>query len=126
MDTDEFPLRENCDPEVPEECFLWMLVALPQGKAGAPLIMPVEYLRLISKRLWECGARPAAAPIIKYRAPSGSRPHWMMSPGSWVPVDTPDPPKNPTQDMWDRLTMQQKEELRAIVEAQVAKAMNSD
>ena len=80
MSFNGFPLRENCDPTNPDEAFLWMLVALPY-QTGAQLVMPVEYLQMVSRRLWECGARPAAAPTIKYRPPSGSEPNWMSAPG---------------------------------------------
>jgi hypothetical protein len=109
----DFPVRETCDPNNPEEAFLWMLVALPHQK-GAPLIMPPEYLRLISKRLWDCGARPVEEPIIKYRRPGGTDPHWMMSPGSWVSLDAADPPANPSKAAWDSLTRQQKAEIFAL------------
>lgn len=90
-----------------------MLVALPMQK-GAPLIMPVEYLRQISRRLWECGARPVEQPMIKYRKPSGVDPHWMTAPGTWVSVDEPDPEANPAQEAWDKLTMDQKAHIRAL------------
>ena len=113
----EFPLRENCDPNNPEEAMLWMLVALPSQK-GAPLLMPVEYLRMMSKRLWDCGARPSADPVIKYRPPNGREPHWMVAPGTWVPVDEPDPPRQTTKEAWDKLSWQQKAELRAIANAE--------
>ena len=113
----EFPLRETCNPDNPEECFLWMLVALP-AQHGAPLIMPVEYLRMVSQRLWDCGARPTGVPVVKYRPPSGTDPHWMFAPGSWVPVSEPDPPRNDAKEAWNRLSWQQKAELRAIANAE--------
>jgi hypothetical protein len=105
-----FPFRETCNPDNPEEAFLWMLVALP-GQNGAPLILPVEYLRLVSKRLWECGARPVADPVIKYRAPTGTEPHWASAPGTWVAADTPDPVPHPAKKAVSLLTAQQKAEL---------------
>lgn len=111
----DFPLRENCDPAKPDEAFVWMLVGLP-GQNGAPLIMPVGYLRKISQRLWECGARPVEEPTIKYRKPTATDPHWMTSPGSWVPVDTPDPPRDEIGEALALMTAVQKGELLAALE----------
>lgn len=105
-----FPTRENCDPTNPYQAFLWMLVALPY-QSGAQLVMPVEYLQLISKRLWDCGARPAENPVIKYRPPSGSEPNWMTAPGLWVDVNDPDPAPNPIRSVVERLSQQQRAEL---------------
>lgn len=107
-----FPTKENCDPNNPYEAFLWMLVALPY-QTGAQLVMPVAYLQLISKRLWDCGARPAETAVIKYRPPSGSEPNWMTAPGTWVDVSEPDPSPNPIKQAIAGLTMQQKAELLA-------------
>lgn len=96
---EQIPTRENCNPNCPEEAFLWMLVGLP-NQNGAPLSWPVGYLRLVSRRMWDCGSRPAdcdrslkvdAAPVVKYRMPSNGSAHWLTSPGSWHSVDDPDP-----------------------------------
>lgn len=106
----KFPLRENCDPTNPEEAFLWMLVGLP-GMQGAPLPFPVEYLRQVSKRLWDCGARPSTEPAIKYRRPSSSEPNWLTSPGSWVAVDEPDDVRDPLGEALAAMTAVQKGEL---------------
>ena len=105
-----FPTQENCDPTNPYEAFLWMLVALPYQK-GAQLVMPVQYLQLISKRLWDCGARPGAEQVLKYRPPTGSEPNWMTAPGRWVDVSTADPAPNPIRQAIEGLTNQQKAEL---------------
>lgn len=105
-----FPTRENCNPEDPYQAFLWMLVALPY-QTGAQLVMPVPYLQLISKRLWDCGARPSVDPSIKYRPPTGSEPNWMTAPGSWVDMSEDDPTPNPIKQAVSALTMQQKAEL---------------
>jgi hypothetical protein len=89
---DVFPLRENCNPNDPYEAFLWMLVGLPgnadgSGTAlGGPLLMPVAYLRLISKRLWDLGARPVESPTLQYRPPTDTDPHWLYASGSWVDI----------------------------------------
>ncbi len=86
----DFPLRENCSPDDPEEAFVWMLVALP-GMKGGQLLMPVEYLKQISKRLWDCGARPVEEPVIEYQRPSGNEAHWLTSPGKWIPAGSGPP-----------------------------------
>ena len=84
-----FPTRGNCDPTNPYEAFLWMLVALP-NMPGGQLMVPVPCLQLISKRLWELGARPVEAPTKKYRPPKGRDSWWQGHPGYWIPVDAPE------------------------------------
>lgn len=106
----QFPTRDNCDPTNPQEAFLWMLVALP-GQNGAQLAMPVDYLQLVSERLWQCGARPVEEPTIKYQKPSATDPHWMTSPGCWTDLTTPDPVPRPAREALDRLSLQQRAEL---------------
>jgi hypothetical protein len=110
-----FPLRENCNPDDPYQAFLWMLVALPNMRGGQ-LVMPVEYLQLISKRLWDLGARPAAPPMLKYRKPATLDAHWMGAPGSWVDVNAPDmDPRTPARQAVDALLPVQKaEQLREL------------
>lgn len=106
-----FPTRENCDPDNPYQAFLWMLVALPYQNGGQ-LVMPVDYLQFVSKRLWDCGARPVADPVVKYRKPSGQEPNWMTHPGSWVDADAPDPPvARPVEQAVDGLAAQQQAEV---------------
>lgn len=106
-----FPTRENCDLENPRQAFLWMLVALP-GMRGAQMLMPVAYNQLVSEHLWKCGARPAADPVIKYQPPQANDPHWLTSPGRWVPLDAPEPPEsNPARRALNGLTPMQKAEL---------------
>lgn len=111
-----FPTRENCDPDNPEEAFLWMLVALPYQEGGQ-LVMPPPYLRMVSKRLWDCGARPAADPSIRYEPPTGVEPNWMTAPGTWVPADLPAQPRYTAVDVVAGLNSQQKAEFKAALEA---------
>lgn len=99
-----FPTRENCDPDDPWTAYLWALVAFP-GQNGGQLIMPVEYLQLVSKRLWDCFGPPKCTqcghveePKIKYRKPTAMEPHWLTSPGRWVPVDEPDTDPTPAAE----------------------------
>jgi len=107
----EFPTQHNCDPKKPTEAFLWMLVALP-GVNGAPLTAPISYNMMVSEHLWECGARPASQPIKKWQPPKATGPHWMTSPGRWVPLDHPDPePQHPADEALAKLSTQQRAEL---------------
>lgn len=112
-----FPTRENCDPSDPEEAFLWMFAALPHVK-GAPLIMPIEYYRAVSQRLWDLGARPAEEPTLEWIAPSASEPHWLTSPGRWVPAGSA--PKrtdrDQARDAVANMSLQQKAELLKVLE----------
>lgn len=90
MRDNEIPTREICNLEDPEEMFLWMFVALP-GLKGAPMLLPMEYYRGVSKRLYELGARLTEDATLKYQLPRSGDPHWISGMGQWVPLDTPDP-----------------------------------
>lgn len=105
------PTRETCDLNDPKEMFLWMFVAMP-GLNGAPLVMPIDYLMMLSEHMYECGARLTADPIKKYRPPASTEPHWATSPGTWVPIDAPDPVPDPVGDLLARMGNQQKAALR--------------
>ncbi len=105
-----FPTRDNCDPTNPYQAFLWMLVAMPYMK-GAQLVLPVDYLQFVSKRLWDCGARPAEDPKIKYRKPAATDANWLTSPGTWMDINDPDPePDRPVKVAVDALQTQQQAE----------------
>lgn len=114
-----FPVRENCDPANPSQAFLWMLVALP-GQNGAQLIMPVDYLQLVSKRLWDLGARPVEEPTLKYQRPAATDPHWMTAPGRWVDPGEEPPAQRPARRALDALTSPQRAELLAELLAEQA------
>ena len=74
--------------------------------------MPIVYLQLVSKRLWDLGARPTEQPVLKYRKPSNMDANWMTSPGDWVPADTPDDdPRSPARRAADSLMPIQKAEV---------------
>jgi hypothetical protein len=112
----EFPTRRNCDLTDPEEAFLWMFAALPMTR-GAPLIMPVQYWRQVSKRLWDLGARPSEEPLLEWIAPTATEPHWLTSPGRWVPAGT-GPSVTEEQEAAaavSKMSHQQKAELRAAL-----------
>ena len=114
----EFPTRANCDPNDPEEAFLWMFAALPHVK-GAPLIMPLEYYRAVSQRLWDLGVRPVEEPSLEWIPPSATEPHWLTSPGRWVPAGSA-PKRSEEQEARDavaKMSLQQKAELIKVLEA---------
>ena len=107
----DFPTRDNCDPTNPYQAFLWMLVAMPYQK-GAQLVLPVDYLQFVSKRLWDCGVRPVEDPVIKYQKPLATDANWLTSPGTWVPAGAPDrEPGRPVEIAVDSLQSQQQAEL---------------
>lgn len=113
----EFPTRENCDPTNPEEAFLWMFVALP-GLQGAPLLMPPDYYRLVSKRLWDLGCRPVEAPTLEWVPPSATEPNWMTSPGHWVAAGTRDLSEEQQAKLaLAKMSAQQRHELLQALEA---------
>lgn len=89
-----------------------MFAALPAVK-GAPLIMPIEYYRQISRRLWDLGARPTEQPLLEYVPPSGTEPNWLTSPGRWVPAGQGPArtERDEAREAIDRMTAQQKAEL---------------
>ena len=89
---DEFPLKENCDPNDPEEAFLYQLVG-PPGMKGAPLPFPVKYLRMVSRRLWDTGARPGIGPeLIEYHRPRLGDSNVLFAAGEWKPAGQPKEP----------------------------------
>lgn len=106
------PTKESCDPNNPKEMYLWALVALP-GQNGGPLVMPVEYLMMVSEHLYECFGppNPEGVQLKKYLPPSGQERNWATAPGRWVAADAPEPPRQPAKDAWHGLEMLQKADL---------------
>lgn len=89
------PTRDNCDLTDPYEMFLWCFVALPYVRGG-PLIMPMDYYQLVSKRLHDVGLMLTCEncghtkePTLAYRQPGPDDPDWATTPGEWLPVPTP-------------------------------------
>src|SRR5690606_9546717 len=81
----ELPTKENCDPNDPEEAFLWQLIAMP-GMKGAPVPFPIEYLRQVSRRIWNCGSRPNVAEQKEwYHPPQAGDISPMFAAGEWKP-----------------------------------------
>ncbi|WP_225725453.1 MULTISPECIES: DUF2744 domain-containing protein [unclassified Nocardia] len=83
------PLHENCNPNKPDEAFLWALVCLP-GQQRAPLTVHPDVLRKWSKHLWELGFRHYPELQTKeYHPPAGGVGQWLNGPGQWLPKGTP-------------------------------------
>ena len=114
---DGFPRRDNCDPNNPYQAFLWMFVALP-GQNGGPLVMPIDYMQLVSKRLWDLGARPVGEPTLVWLPPSGTEPNWMTTPGKWVDASAvlEVSEEDRARAAVGQMPMQQKAELLAALE----------
>lgn len=85
----QFPLRVNCNPNCPEESYLWALMGIP-GTSGAPQV--VMFAKLTSAHLYRLFG-PPPEPALKYRPPSGRDSNWMTGVGKWVPLDEPEPEK---------------------------------
>lgn len=113
----DFPRRDNCDPNNPYEAFLWMFVALPMVKGGA-LVMPIEYMQQVSKRLWDLGCRPVAEPTLEWVAPTATDPNWMTSPGKWVPAGSAPQisEEDAARSAIEMMPMQQQAELYAALQ----------
>ncbi|MFD7046047.1 translation initiation factor IF-2 N-terminal domain-containing protein [Rhodococcus jostii] len=88
----ELPTSDNCDPNNPEEAWLPALVAIP-GIAGAPLPLPIEYLKILATRLWDYGGPPNPdAQSTWYHPPRSGDISPMFAAGQWKdhpPEDTP-------------------------------------
>lgn len=88
------PLQQDCNPNDPEEAFLWLLMGLPGLEEQAPMLLPPQILRKWSKRLWDGGLRwDPKFQTIKYVPPVGQY-HWLAGAGgSWVDIDADLPPE---------------------------------
>lgn len=114
------PTRENCNLDDPQEMFLYMLVALP-GTRGGQQTMPSSYNMLVSEALWRRGAMLKCEkcgymkdPEEVYVPPAADDPHWMTSPGRWMPKDkAPKRDGNPIDRSIEDLTHQQRSALAA-------------
>ena len=88
------------------------------GVNGAPLVMPIDYMQLVSKRLWDLGARPVGEPTLVWLPPSGTEPNWMTTPGKWVPAESvvEVSEEDRAKAALGQMTMQQKGELFEALE----------
>lgn len=85
------PTREQCDLTDPREMFAWMFVGLPLMN-GAPMLFDADWALEASEHLAHGGAmlkcpgcEHESAPDKEYVPPDLSGPHWLTSPGKWVP-----------------------------------------
>ncbi|EOM78092.1 DUF2744 domain-containing protein [Rhodococcus rhodnii] len=109
------PTRENCDLENPRQMFLWMFTALP-GVMGAPLITVPEMWEMISFRMWQCGARLAADPVVKYAATRDNILNRWTAAGKWIDVDEPEPPRRSVADSLDKLSHADRIAIRTVLD----------
>lgn len=88
--------------------------------------MPVDYMQLVSKRLWDCFGPPNPdwQPTIKYQRPLHTDPHWLMSAGDWVDADTPErDQRRPAERAADSLATVQQAELGKELVARMSPKM---
>lgn len=98
------PTRENCDPDDPQQMYLYGFVGLP-GMNGGALGFPSSVLMLWSEHFYKlfgpvkcesCGHMKEPEKV--YVPPSAEDPHWMTSPGRWVPKNRAPAPKGDQLD----------------------------
>lgn len=79
----ELPTADNCDITDPEEAWLPALIAIP-GIRGAPLPFPIEYLKVLSKRLYDFGGPPnPEMQSVWYHPPRSGDISPMFASGEW-------------------------------------------
>lgn len=90
MPRGEFPLAHLCNPHCPEESWLPALVGLP-GMQGASMAMPLQYMRMWSKRLYDWGGPcDPEKRVTFYHPPRAGEINPMFAAGEWK--DTPPDP----------------------------------
>ena len=120
----DFPTQEVADPTDPADFAVWVFAGMPHMK-GAPLGMPVWYLRELSKRLWDAGFRHhPELQTIKYRRPhAGQGVGMLTAAGEWVPIDEPDPTEQDAADALIAAMQQLPAPLREKVSGAVTNAL---
>lgn len=79
----ELPTVDNCDITDPEEAWLPALIAFP-GIKGAPIPFPIEYLKILSKRLHAFGGPPnPEMQSVWYHPPRAGDISPMFAAGEW-------------------------------------------
>ena len=103
------PLRDTCDLDDPRENLAWMFVGMP-GVNGAQLAFPISYIMVLSEALNRRGAMLKCEacghmkePEEVYVPPSASDPHWLTSPGRWVPRDKAPQPGSKIDEVVDNM-----------------------
>lgn len=87
---ERFPMQADCDPENPDEHFLWAVTQIPMGQE----MMPVSpnLARAISNHLYQCGFRHnPELQTKKQQRPWRGQQHSMNGMGRWVPMDAEEP-----------------------------------
>lgn len=87
-----------------------MFVALP-GIKGAPLLLPMSFWRMVSKHLYELGARLTGEQTKKFQPPATGDAHWVTGTGKWVPMDTPEPERSTAEDVVRHLSLKDRSQL---------------
>ncbi|WP_195041924.1 phage gene 29 protein family protein [Nocardia farcinica] len=119
LPTGAFPTTALCNPNCPDEAFLPYLVGLP-GMKGAAMALPLQYLKMWSRRLWDGGARIAAEPVIFYHPPRAGEISPMFAAGEWKP-EPPEPSQATGVDI-DRLGLAVQAELARQIDEKRAAA----
>lgn len=85
-----FPLADLCNPHCPDEAWLPTLVGMP-AMQGASMALPIEYLKMQSRRQYLWGGPPnPAMRRIHYHPPRAGEINPMFAAGEWK--DTPPDP----------------------------------
>lgn len=114
-----FPTKDNCNPDDPEEFALWAFAAMP-GVSGGQFILPIEYFRQVSQRLWDLGFRHVEEPTLEYVGPSANEPNWATSAGRWVAAGSmsfEDKARRDVESAVARMGHQQKTDLFTALQA---------
>lgn len=119
------PIREQCDLADPRQMFAWMFVGLPLMH-GAPMLFDGDWAMEASEHLAHGGAmlkcpqcQHEGTPDKEYVPPDLSGPHWLTSPGEWVPQgQKPAPSVNEQIDAsLEKMSQRQQAELFKALEA---------
>lgn len=105
---ERFPRQQDCDPENPEEHFLWALTQIPYNdRVTQPIQQKIA--RVMSKHLTNCGFVHAdylrskadengyihvsqlPEQQVKLQMPHRGQQHYMNGMAVWVPMDAEDP-----------------------------------
>ena len=124
LKSSQFPVRAACNPWCPDESWLWTMAGIP-GTNGAPFIMNIPYLRVVSRHLFNLFGPPPKDAALKYRPPTGREPNWMTAPGTWVPIDAPDPQQQRLMDRvpFDVQVQLKKEALASMSRDEIAETL---
>ncbi|PXX52631.1 uncharacterized protein DUF2744 [Nocardia tenerifensis] len=93
------PSLDQCNPDDPNEAFVWALVGLP-GPQNSPLLVHPDVLRQWSKHLWDLGFRHYPDEQTKeYHPPARGLTHWLNGSGQWAEKGAPRPAESSAPDV---------------------------